>query len=246
MTLLPINLPQGSEVRVKVGEKVTKGTVLAQTRSISSEVIIHLTKDFGIPLKNFESALSKKLGDFVKEGEPIAVKKKFMGKSRILSKISGTVSKIDVQNGDVYIKSSTGGEGKAEDVFSPVEGIVDFCDNGKIVIKSDKASISVKDVIGESVTGILTQVLDAETAQIVEDKIICIESADKLFVYKSLSLGARGIISTDLTGIDFMDLDGKKVNGAIVLVDKDSFGKIKKMIGKNINIDIENKSITVL
>jgi hypothetical protein len=90
------------------------------------------------------------------------------------------------------------------------------------------------------------EVKNPETAEEVQGKIVVIESATRLFIYKSLSLGAKGIISQDLEDLDFIDLQGKNFEGSVALVDKETFAKIKKMTGKNVRIDTENKSIAIL
>ena len=246
MTLLPISLPQGSVLKVKVNDKVSRGKVLATVAAIEQEVVIHLAKDFSVPIKNFESFLLRKPGDFIEQGNPIAFKKKLLGKSRILSKISGTVSKIDVENGDLYIKIANESSKEEQSIVSPVEGTIEICNNEKIVIKTNSTSIMLKDAIGKSVTGEVFEVKNPETAEEVQGKIVVIESATRLFIYKSLSLGAKGIISQDLEDLDFIDLQGKNFEGSVALVDKEIFAKIKKMTGKNVSIDTENKSIAIL
>ncbi len=246
MTLLPISLPQGSVLKVKVNDKVSKGKVLATVAGAEQEVVIHLAKDFSVPIKNFESFLLRKPGDFIEQGSPIAFKKKLLGKSRILSKISGTVSKVDVDNGDLYIKLAGGAAGEEQDIFSPVEGVIEICNNEKIVIKTSSTSLPLKDAIGESATGEIVEVKNQETENEVEGKIVIVESATRLFIYKSLSLRAKGIISQDLEDLDFIDLQGKNFEGSVALVDKEIFAKIKKMTGKTVSIDVANKSIAIL
>lgn len=245
MTLLPINLPTGFIPKVSVGEKVTEGKSIAQNSTKTQESVIHLTKDFGITIKDFKNSLRKNLGDGIKEGDAIAEKKKLLGKTKILSKISGTIARIDEDNGDIYIKSLD--LGKLDSIVSPVEGVVDFCDNKKIVIKSQKLAFVAKDAIGVDSSGELfieddfTKITDS-----VNGKIICAKSVSKEYIFKSLSLLASGIITQNLEDLDFLDLSGKEIGGAIILADEDSYKKIIKFEGKKVFLNVSNKSIIIL
>jgi hypothetical protein len=83
------------------------------------------------------------LGDAVSEGEVLAEKKGRTWKSfkKLISQFSGTITKIDKTNGDVSIRSASGKRKFSETIISPVAGTVDFCNNEKIVIKTDQDAI---------------------------------------------------------------------------------------------------------
>lgn len=244
MTLLPINLPKDLEILVSKGQKVINGQVLAQRKSISKDNIIHLS-NFGISTKELKSSLKKNLGDKVVEGDTLAVKKKLFGGEKILSSTSGTMSRIDEQNCDIYLKSEKQVEG--EKVISPVEGTVDFCNNEQIVIKTAKNAVVAKDAFGKDAIGKLLLIKNANSlSEEVEGKIIAVNLIDRVFLYKALSLGAIGIVATDFDDLDFIEVENTKIDGAVILLDPKEFSKLEKENGNKILVDVKGKAILFL
>lgn len=237
MNILPIKLPPDTETKVKKGDKVHKGQMLAQITSSENE-IINLSP-YHIPDGKFSSSLRKHLGDLVNEGEVIAVKRKVFGGVKIKSPFTGTLVKIDEQNQILYIKPKDFSEKK--DLLSPVDGVVEFCDNTKLSIKSDQDVISTEDVLGASVNGELFEVLE-KIEKNVEGKIILKESVDKLNAFKSFGLGAIALITKELEDFDFIDL-GKEFGNTIAVVSEDAYKKLKLKKGKSIVIEAQSKII---
>lgn len=245
MFLLPINLPKGFAPKVSVGDKLRVGQVIAQNTSTLHEEIIHLS-DYGISPKAIFKSLQKNLGEAIKAGEIIAIKKKTFGKDQILSKISGTIIKIDEDTGDVKIKSLE--EKNPDEINSPVDGTVEICNNDKIVIKTEKKILVAKDAVGESTEGELLSgefSISSLTGQ-VNGKIVVSYSLNKVSVFKSLGLGANGIIAVELEDMDFLDFTEKKIGAAIFLVDKEVFKELGKYDGKKVFSDVKNKAIFIL
>ena len=244
MTLLPINLPKDLEILVSKGQKISVGQPLAQKKSFSSDNVIHLS-DFGISQKEFKSSLKKNLGDKVLEGDTLAIKKKLFGGQKVLSSTSGTVSKIDEQNCDIYIKSENTTNG--EKIISPVEGTIDFCNNEQIVIKTAKNAVVGKDAFGKDAIGNLLLIKNASFLnEDVEGKIIAVSLIDRVFLYKALSLGAIGIIATDFDDLDFIEVENTNIDGAVMLIDSKDFSNLEKEDGKKILIDVKGKAILFL
>src|SRR3989344_8621313 len=77
----------------------------------------------------------KRPADRIEEGGLIAAKKGVLGigGKGIRSKVTGTVFKIDEALGVLYVRTIQ--KDKEEDIFSPVDGVVELCDNKKIAIK---------------------------------------------------------------------------------------------------------------
>lgn len=244
MTLLPINLPKDLEILVSKGQKVISGQVLAQRKSISQENTIHLS-DFGISQKQLKSSLRKNLGDKVVEGDTLAIRKKLFGGEKILSTISGTISKIDEETCDIYFKSEKQIEG--EKVISPVEGIIDFCNNEQIVIKTAKNAVVAKDAFGKDAIGNLLLIKNANSlSEEISGKIIAVNLIDRVFLYKALSLGAIGIIATDFDDIDFIEVENTNIDGAVILIDSKEFIKLEKENGNKVLVDVKGKAILFL
>lgn len=244
MTLLPINLPKDLEILVSKGQKVISGQALAQIKSVSQDNVIHLS-DFGVSQKEFKSSLKKNLGDKVVEGDTLAIKKKLFGGEKILSSVSGTVSKIDEEACDIYLRSEQQIEG--EKVISPVEGIIDFCNNEQIVIKTAKNAVVAKDAFGKDAIGKLLLIKNANSlSEEVEGKIIAVNLIDRVFLYKALSLGAIGIVATDFDDLDFIEVENTKIDGAVILLDPKEFSKLEKENGNKILVDVKGKAILFL
>lgn len=244
MTLLPINLPKDLEILVSKGQKVINGQILAQRKSILQDNVIHLS-DFRISTKELKSSLKKNLGDKVVEGDTLAVKKKLFGGKKVLSTLSGTISKIDEQTCDIYLKSEKQIEG--EKIISPVEGTIDFCNNEQIVIKTAKNVVVTKDAFGKDAIGNLLLIKNANSlSEEVNGKIIAVNLIDRVFLYKALSLGAIGIIATDFDDLDSIEVESTNIDGGVVLIDSKDFTKLEKENGNKILVDVKGKAILFL
>lgn len=250
MTLLPINLPQGSKPKVKVGDKVKAGDILAENKSSSqNEFIIKLTADFGISPRKVKSSLKKNLGDLVKEGEVIAAKTEMLGITSVdvISQFSGTLHKIDEETGEVFLK--TLGESKSEQVVSPVEGEIDFCNNDKIVIKTKSQARVALDGLGPEAQGEILYIEKFDPDRLshkVSGKIFLTEKLDKTSLFKIIGLDASGVIMRELIDTDFIELGEKKMQAPVLIVSEDDFNALGKLNGQKIIINGENKSIAVL
>lgn len=245
MTLLPIIFPKGAVSVVKVSDKISEGQTIAQIQTPGSEDSINLN-DYQISPKEVELSLKKHLGDAVSVGDIIAVKRKMLGGTKVLSKISGTITKIDLETAEIYIKSSDGE--KLGDIISPVEGIVDFCNNEKIVIKTEKQVIIAKDALGQNITGeLLVRDFTAQSLNDeVNEKVLVTKTLDKTSFYKAFGLGVKGIITVDLEGIDFLDFANNSMQEPVFLISEDDFKKMKKNNGKTVFGEIKTKGIIIL
>lgn len=248
MSLLPIIFPKDSTVKVKVGDKVSSGQILAQTKGKTEEDIIHLVKDFGIPLNSFALTLKKNLGDSVNEGDIVAVKKGILGISstKVISKFTGTVVKIDEATGDVYLRNV--GNAAPEPVISPVDGTVEICNNDKIVIKTDKKTFVAKDGLGKDGSGqiLAMEYMDANKLSQIGGKIVAIRVADKVSLFKLIGLDASGIITTQFEDTDFVDLSEKNLLVPVLSVSDEDFKALEKLEEKKAYLNAENKSIVIL
>lgn len=247
MTLLPIVLPEGFTPKVSVNDKLTPETVIAERRGGKTE-IINLSS-FGISLNNLQKSLKKNIGDSVKEGGVVAIKsgKLGVGSKKIISKFPGTITKINEETGEVYIRSSA--DENTESLFSPVVGIVDFCNNEKIVIKTDKEAVIAKDSLGKKAEGEIYYIESLDFNKLtseISDKVILVKTLDKTSLFKILGLDAKGIITEEIDEVDFIDLTDKKIGTPILSVSEEDFKKILKNKEKKVFLDGENKSIIVL
>jgi hypothetical protein len=252
MTLLPVLLPKGYKVSVAVGEKITAGKVLAKSSSGSKDEIVHLASDLGVSPRIAIKSLKKTLGARFEKGDVIAVKKGKLGigKTQVISEFSGILVKIDEDSGDLFVRITTD-EPEGKPIISPVDGVVDFCDNEKIVLKAEKSAIVAIRTCGKSIRGELfiieeKEIEDGDIKKEVDGKIIAGEDFEKAAIFKAFAIGALGIITKDLGGQGVEDIFEKKLNRPVFLVSAEDFENLKKYNNKEVFLDTENKAIFVL
>lgn len=246
MALLPINLPSGFSPKVSVDDKVAEGEVIARKEGDSNLKIIDLPHSLGIKPKDVLRVLAKRPGDRISKGELIAFKKGFLkGKKSLESPFSGTISKIEEESGRLHIL--TGESGDSEEIRSPVDGEITFCDNEKIVIKTETQALSLKEGFGENVGGELTEIkgekIDIDTVKgNLENKILYGNSFERAAISKALGLGAKAVLAGELRDEDYRYFEEKKL-GPVAVVDKESVDKLREEVGKEIYLDLEKKVI---
>jgi hypothetical protein len=247
MTQLPIVLPEGFTPKVSVSDKVTPETVIAEKKSGKTEIINLFS--FGIPKNDLQKYLKKNIGDSINEGDVVAIKsgKLGVGAKKVISKFSGTITKIDEDSGEIYIRS--GVDQSTENMFSPVVGIVDFCNNEKIVIKTDKETVIAKDSLGKKGEGEIYYIEDLDFNKLtsdISDNVVLVKKLDRTSLFKILGLGANGIITEEIDEVDFVDLNDKRIEIPILSISEEDFKKILKNKNKKVFLDGENKSIVIL
>ena len=237
-------------MKVSVDDKLTVGAVLAEKKSTSSEKIIHVAQVLNISAKDLTKSLKKHLGDGILKGDLIAEKKGGFGKGskKIISEFSGIIIKINQDSGDLILKQSGGGE-SVETLVSPVEGTVDFCNNEKIVIKTDKDAILAQDGIGEEAEAEIVYLEEAEEEDLsktIEEKVLLIKVIDRVAIFKAIGLDVAGIVAEELEEMDFVDLTDKKISIPIMIVNEEDFKKLVKLNGKKVYLGGKDKNIVVL
>jgi hypothetical protein len=252
MILLPILLPEGFAPKVSVNDKLTAGQIIAEKSQKGIEEVIHVSKIFNISPNQVAKVLKKNLGDSVSKGDVVASKKGplRLGTKKIISEFSGTIFKIDEDTGDVLIHTSSGDKNIIK-IISPVDGTVNFCNNDKIVVKTDKEAIIATKATGEEIKGELFVIEDKdidfnEVPKEVLKKIVLGNKFEKGSIFKALGLGALGIIGVEIRESDFEDLEEKGIKSPVLQVEEKDFQKLAKLKNKEIYLDPENKSIVVL
>jgi hypothetical protein len=239
MNLLPIVLEEGFRATISVGDKISEGQIIAK-REGKKEKIISLKDHFNLPLKNLSKTLKKNPGDSVKEGETLAEHKKVLGlgSKKVLSTVSGTLIRFDEEKGELLIRALKG-EGEEEDLISPVDGVVDSLQDYKIVIRTERNILPLKNAIGTSVKGPTFFPKDTNDSSIdleVSGKILVGENFDHLSLFKALGLGAKGVVGKFFED-DFDILKSKILDGAVCLVDGETFSKMLQYKNQEIYLD---------
>ncbi len=252
MTLLPILLPEGFAPKVSVDDKLTAGRIIAEKAQKGIEEVIHVSEILGISPKQMTKTLRKNLGDSVSKGDVLAVKKGRLGfgAKKIISEFSGTIIRIDEEAGDVLIHTGSADKNLIT-IISPVDGTVDFCNNDKIVIKTDKEALLAKKAVGEEARGQLFVIDDkdidfSEVPKEVAKKIVLGEKFEKGSIFKALGLGALGVVGVEIRESDFDDLEEKGIKSPVFQIEEKDFLKLEKHKNREIYLDPENKSIVVL
>jgi hypothetical protein len=247
MTLLPILIPEGFELKVAVGNKVDSGDVLAEGVEKGHEEVIHISHELKLIPQKAIKTLKKHLGDSVAEGEILANKSSLLGGHKIISQFSGIIVNIDTEKGDVYIRLL--GSQNVKTITAPVGGTVDSINKQQVVLKTDKEAIVAVDGVGgegegeiEAITSLDERVLDHR----VEGKVLLAKDFDKVALFKAVGLEAAGIVAENLTDIDFVDLQGKNVRMPVLTVAEEDFRKLVKLNSKRVYLSGKNKSIIVI
>ena len=248
MSLLSILL-NGFVPKVKTGDTVVSGQVIATKKGRGKDIEINVAETLDIKPGEVVKFILKRPGDRIEEGGLIAAKKGKWGRGGkgIRSKVTGTVFKIDEDLGILYIRVSQE-EGK-EDIFSPVDGVVELCDNKKIAIKTDKDAILADKVSGKGVVWAETILLGKDEVdpsdlnEKIKGKIILGKFFQREAISKALGIGAFGIISQNISDEELEDLRKKNIDTPIFIINEENFEKLVKYNGKKIYTDAEKSVI---
>lgn len=251
--LLPILLDEGYTASVSVNAQVTVGQIIARKQAGSEDKTIQLAKILNIKPGDSIKYLKKKIGDKVLEGEIIAQKKRIglLGTKNIQSPFSGTIVKLEEDSGNLFIRKDSV-SGVTETIKSPVEGTVNFCDNSKIVIQTEKEATVARVALGEEVGGSVYLLTDekvdaSKLNREVFGKIILGKIFQKAALFKSFALGAKGVIGIDIEDTQIEDLEGKNIKKtAIFLVEEDDYQKLAVNKNRQVVLVPETKTIIIL
>lgn len=230
MTTLPVPLPPGFEPKVKVKDKISEGSVLAEGPNPTENIVINLASDLNVPPDDIKKFLKKKPGDRVSDGDVIAEKGGLLGKESAVSNMSGTIVRLE-DNGDLIVK----GEEKKEPntIVSPSDGEVEEVTKDQIVIKISKDAILGKKGIGGEATGevVVDQKgeIDTEALNIsVSGKILAGKKIGHEALSKALGLGAIGIIGTEILDTDLSSITQKDMKNPVIEIDTSDFTSFLK------------------
>src|SRR3989338_3090824 len=235
--------------KVKTGDSVVSGQVIATKKGRATDIEINVAETLDIKPGEAVKFILKRPGDRVEKGGLIAAKKGTfgMGGNGIRSKVYGTVIKIDEDLGILYVRVRQ--EDEEEDIFSPVDGVVELCDNKKIAIKTDKDAILADKISGNGIISaeiILLGKDEVDPSDIngkIKGKIILGKFFQREAISKAFGIGAAGIISQNISDEEFEDLRKKNINTPIFIINEENFEKLVKYNGKKIYADTEKSVI---
>lgn len=199
-------------------------------KTVTSTTSLNLALLLKISPQRVIKFLSVPLGQKVKKGDVIAVKKGTLGlrTRKIVSPVSGVLEKLEANTGKLTIKKTDLDQKVVASDVSPkgktIKGILGFGEaEGELIFKKE---VDMGD-------------LDKS----IKDKIIlCPEISSIGAFFKASALGARGL-TVGMMSKDFFDKLEEATKGrsrmALLVIDtketkKELFGKIKKLVGKEI------------
>lgn len=260
MTSLPIPLLEGYTPRIKPGDSVSIGTLLA-TRPQKHEVIIDVASLFRIPRKKVGKTLKKHPGDPVKKGEILAEITRLFGvkADEIVSQIDGKVERFERDSGKVILVSfvnGSNGKQNEESIVSPIDGIVEVCNNDQILLTTDKDVMSAQLGIGGNAKGeifLLADSLSGDKKVALHHlgassigKIVLGGIFDRDTMLKAIGMGAKGIIASSILGSDLQYIQKRHIPVPIFVVDEESLEKCIAWRGKRVYLQGDLKTILLL
>lgn len=256
MPTLPFELPDGYEPLVKEGDKVTAGQVLAKSQG-NPEEIVNVPEHLGVSLKSAGKYIVKEPGDVIEPGEVIAVKKNFFGKTKemIISEIAGTVLRYERDTGNLIVRNDdVVDEG---DIISPVEGVVQLCNNKEIVVRTENAIGGTKVVSGTKIEGELfvleESFIESGPGNILfyldsraTGKIVLGTTFSRDVLIKGVGIGAAGFLAQTIADDDIAYLREHNISMPVMEIGEDSVAILKNKNGQKIVLDAQTRTVLFL
>ncbi len=235
-------LPLKGEVVVRKGDTVTADTVVARTELPGIVEPINVANILGVPPQDVPDTMLKKIGDYVVEGEEIAISKSFFGlfKSIVKARISGKIENISSVTGQVLLR----GAPIPIEVRAYLKGVVTeiFPDEG-VQVTSWGSFVQGIFGIGPETHGPIKMVSSTNEEVLTEKEIDssckgCVIVGGSLVtaggLRRAIEVGAVGIVVGGFDDQDLRDFLGYDLgvaitgseNKGITLVVTEGFGKI--------------------
>ena len=249
MTSLPIPIPSGYKISVKVDQKVSQGDIIATSEEIApQDLIVEIAKDLGVDPKNSKKFIIKKPGERIEISDLIARKVGMFGTREIRSKVSGTIVNFDSANGSISIRSDQEQPlDNKTNITSPVDGKVSLCDNDKVVIDTDKEAILAQASSGETSFGdVWYSEKDLESSELSEEvsgKILVTKILSRELIAKAMGLSAAGLIAQEISEETFENLKSKKIKTPVLKVSGENFKKLAK---KNEKLMLDSENLVII
>jgi len=195
---ITVSIPNDARFLIKANQKVEFKTPFFEKRTRNSNILL-ISQSLGIPPKKIFKFLKKFVGDSVKKGDLIGIKKDLFSTKRIVSSFDGVIKEIDYEEGKIIIESF-----KDSNVFSTYfKGTV-------VELKKDRAIIKVEsgkeyelkkagtDFGGPTLYEKDISRVDGLRADQIERKILIFDSPTSFVLTKMEALGLKGMVSLRL------------------------------------------------
>lgn len=255
MTDLPIFVPEDFEILVKKNSAVKTGDVLARRKNLPTEAVIEVSVKLKVSPKKAAKILKKSPGDFVERGEIIAQKDGIFTDTHLISEVSGTVAAFERDSGELIVRLVEEVKDSSEsELYSPLDGKITMCDNGKITLATDKNVLLGEAGSGSGAQGML-EILEKKASDEVSadelggfavGKVVFAPSFTKDAYAKAAAIDVSGLITLKLTERDIEYLAEKRLNIPVVKVTSAVGRSVAKWAGKEVFIDGQGKTIIPL
>ncbi|KKP66601.1 MAG: hypothetical protein UR68_C0029G0006 [Candidatus Roizmanbacteria bacterium GW2011_GWA2_35_19] len=105
--ILEIRFPKSSKCLVHEGDKVDFNTPFIEGKS-ESQIKINVSQKLGIEPDTIFRYLKKLVGEEVEKGQTLALKKGFLGNTKIVSEFSGIIREVDHNSGEMVMTAYKG------------------------------------------------------------------------------------------------------------------------------------------
>jgi hypothetical protein len=257
MITLPVLLPDGFTPIVAVGDTVTIHQVLATKKASSSTAVINIAKELSLPITKAGKAVKKPPGETISPGDIIASRSGFLGlgEQKVVSSVNGVISGYERRTGEmtIHLDGATSA-GEDESFLSPLAGAILVCDNGTIVIETDKDALTAEYGSGGSAQSELYMITHKSDSPIplhllspeIIGKIIIGSYLDRDGLLKAIGVGTTGIIVHKIADADSLYLREKHADMPFVQMSQQDFETMVKWSGKQVFLDGEKKNVVLL
>lgn len=239
---------------VKVGDTLAKkaGTLGFNSLKLESKVdgtVLRFERDTG----NLVIRLARVKGthgtEETKETQGVDGKVEDVGKVDTREEVKG-----DAISKEPEASSQIRSESSQDTILSPLDGTVSMCNNGQIVIDTDKDILIGNEGCGQSVTGELYRLAGGSDEKVelhhltpeCIGKIVLGRSFGRDELVKAIGIGVIGVIGTEILQKDLTHISEKNMVTPVVVLAKDDAKNLSKMKYKNVFIDGQSKTILIL
>lgn len=252
MATLPVLFSSGCILRVKKGESVNAGQLIAQEISYK-ECVINIADEFFESFEKARKYITKKPGDNIKAGDVLAVKKNLFGfkEMKVISRVDGTFSRYERDTGNFFITLAI--QNNITDIVSPVDGIVTLCDNDKIVIETDNnVYFGIKGSGGNAQGDVFALEAEGEKSLYgaldsrAVGKIVVRRDFQRDLLIKCIGMGVVGIVGTKISDSDLEYVSSSHIQVPFIEVDNDTIKRILTWKNKKIYLNGLKKLLVLL
>jgi len=188
-----ITLPEGSKCLLKEGQKVDLATPFIENE-VSCEVKIPIAKKLEIDHDKIFRYLKKLVGEKIKKGDIIAIKKGFFGTTKVVSEYNGLIKEINHHSGELIVNTTNNDK---KTIYCYFKGKIKNISENKIQLEVEKA----EDFLLKTTTGnfggaayYYQEKTDLKSEDI-NSKIVIFESISSFYQTKIEALGNIGFVS---------------------------------------------------